>query len=332
MADKHSGTRHDPLRSPPQDSMTDGNGERNEPLAEECGSGRTPDRQRLHHHHRHHHRRNHSHDGADDLHSPQSPWISSSYTTPMTTRPHFEKTTHSPTPVLRRVRSRSLGAEVEAYSRGEDRLLRSPQHQQSATSEFGSLLLPKIRSKDDSMTTIPAKKSDTLQWAPDLVSSTQQQQQRVVHPPTLPSEFQDDEASSESSRSSVSIDDKQSMGNPIYISVLYGLINATIVLPVLMSFGAIIYRDPAFAPYMNLLVKLTVASGIIHQLCFSTLSSLPFAVGQVQDAGLIFLSGMATQTVQYCHEHGYDDETMLATVTVGLGLCTGTSRHMKRPR
>ena len=33
---------------------------------------------------------------------------------------------------------------------------------------------------------------------------------------------------------------------------------------------------------------------IRHQIIFSLRSSLPFAVGQIQDAGLIFLSNMAT--------------------------------------
>ena len=76
--------------------------------------------------------------------------------------------------------------------------------------------------------------------------------------------------------------DNNSNDNSLYISILYGLINASIVLPVLMSFSSIIYRHPAFAPYMPVLVKLTVFSGIVHQVCFSTFSSLPFAVGQVR--------------------------------------------------
>ena len=109
---------------------------------------------------------------------------------------------------------------------------------------------------------------------------------------------------------------------PHFISALYGLINAFIVLPVLMSFGSIIYRDQAFAPYMPVLVKLTVVSGMVHQLCFSTISGLPFAVGQVQDAGLIFLSSMAGSLVEYCRSRNQDDEVMLATVTVGLSLAT----------
>lgn len=110
--------------------------------------------------------------------------------------------------------------------------------------------------------------------------------------------------------------------NPTWVCVLYGLINATIVLPVLLAFGAIIYRDQAFAPYMPVLMKLTLVSGMVHQLCFSTFSTLPFAVGQVQDTGLIFLSGMASAIVQYCQVHGLGDEVMLATATIGLALCT----------
>jgi MFS superfamily sulfate permease-like transporter len=117
-------------------------------------------------------------------------------------------------------------------------------------------------------------------------------------------------------------DDWEKDNNPAWISIMYGMINATIILPVLMSFGSIIYRDQAFAPYMPVLVKMTVVSGVVHQLCFSMFSSLPFAVGQVQDAGLIFLSQMASRMVDHCKSRGYDDETMLATVTVGLSLST----------
>lgn len=78
---------------------------------------------------------------------------------------------------------------------------------------------------------------------------------------------------------------KNTMSEPksnFTIYILYGLINATIVLPVIMSFGSIIYHDPFFRPYLPVLVKLTVFSGMVHQVCFSSISSLPFAVGQVQ--------------------------------------------------
>lgn len=107
------------------------------------------------------------------------------------------------------------------------------------------------------------------------------------------------------------------------VNVLYGMINATIVLPVIMSFGSIIYQDKYFTPYLPTLIRLTTYSGFVHQLVFSYSSSLPFAIGQVQDAGLIFLSKIASRVVQHCQENGHDSEQeILATTTVGLALCT----------
>eukprot|EP00985_Skeletonema_marinoi_P013334 scaffold6584_cov208-Skeletonema_marinoi.AAC.2 len=106
------------------------------------------------------------------------------------------------------------------------------------------------------------------------------------------------------------------------VSLLYGLVNTSIVLPVVMSFGSIIYHDDFFRPYLSVLMKLTVVSGAIHQITFSTVSSLPFAVGQVQDAGLIFLSAMARDIVVRCKALGVDDVSILATTTIGLSLFT----------
>jgi MFS superfamily sulfate permease-like transporter len=114
------------------------------------------------------------------------------------------------------------------------------------------------------------------------------------------------------------------------VSALYGLVNASIVLPVLMSFASIVYRDPAYRPHLPGLTRLVLASGLVHQLCFSTFSALPFAVGQVQDAGLIFLSSMASSVAGSLspppgsgapppHD---DDSRLLATATVGLSLAT----------
>lgn len=129
------------------------------------------------------------------------------------------------------------------------------------------------------------------------------------------------------------VDSQNSGVTPWYIDVLYGCINATIIIPIIMSFGNIIYQDPFFQPYTPILIKLTLVSGVVHQMVFSTLSSLPFAVGSVQDAGLIFLSAMARDMVAYCQEEqkgnpeDYPDAeqnviAILATVTVGLALAT----------
>ena len=117
-------------------------------------------------------------------------------------------------------------------------------------------------------------------------------------------------------------DEFSTQSNHPLVSLLYGLVNISVVLPVIMSFGSIIYHDDFFRPYLSVLMKLTVISGAVHQLTFSTTSSLPFAVGQVQDAGLIFLSAMARDIVEQCKGMGVDDEAILATTTIGLSLFT----------
>ena len=117
-------------------------------------------------------------------------------------------------------------------------------------------------------------------------------------------------------------DEFESQSNPPILSLLYGIVNLFIVLPVVMSFASIIYHDDFFRPYMPVLMKLTVVSGVVHQITFSTLSSLPFAVGQVQDAGLIFLSAMARDVVSRLKSMGVHDTSILATVTIGLSIYT----------
>ena len=106
------------------------------------------------------------------------------------------------------------------------------------------------------------------------------------------------------------------------MSIVYGLINCLILLPVMMSFTSIIFHDKFFRPYQPVLVKLTLFSAAVHQLCFAKNSTLPFAVGQVQDAGLIFLSSIASNIVAYCKQRNHDDETILATTVVGLSIAT----------
>ena len=69
-------------------------------------------------------------------------------------------------------------------------------------------------------------------------------------------------------------------------------------------------------------MKMTVISGVVHQVTFSTLSSLPFAVGSVQDAGLIFLSAMARDVVSRLKSMGANDDAILATCTIGLSMYT----------
>ena len=62
------------------------------------------------------------------------------------------------------------------------------------------------------------------------------------------------------------------------------------------------------------LVRLVLFSSAVHQTMFSRCSSLPFAIGQVQDAGLIFLSKMADDTVKQMQAAGVG-----STITLTLG-------------
>lgn len=100
--------------------------------------------------------------------------------------------------------------------------------------------------------------------------------------------------------------------------MLYGIINSVMIIPVTISFCSIIYRDKEFEEYLPRLVKLVLFSSMIHQIAFTQFSSLPFAIGQVQDAGLIFLSSMAADIVQGCAR----TEQIVPTALVVLPLCT----------
>ena len=128
-------------------------------------------------------------------------------------------------------------------------------------------------------------------------------------------------------------------------SLMYGVLIAMIIVPVNISFSAIIFSDGFYSPHLPGLTKLVLAAGTIHQLCFTMRSSLPFAIGQVglwlhagcscvlpeqpslifralqvQDAGLIFLSAMASHIAAQLKEEVPDDEVLSACVcTLALG-------------
>ncbi|OWZ15039.1 Sulfate Permease [Phytophthora megakarya] len=106
---------------------------------------------------------------------------------------------------------------------------------------------------------------------------------------------------------------------------VYGVLNTVILVPLMISFAQIIFRDPEFQPYMNDLVKLVLVSAAVHQICFTCVSSLPFAMGQVQDAGLIFLSAMCSSIIKTLHETRGDDfsmEEVLATTLFTMAVST----------
>ncbi|KAG2496216.1 hypothetical protein HYH03_005814 [Edaphochlamys debaryana] len=77
-------------------------------------------------------------------------------------------------------------------------------------------------------------------------------------------------------------------------AVVFGIINAVVSMPTLIAYAAIVFKAPVYTPYLESLCRFFFFSSAIHQLVFVFLSDLPFAIGQVQDVGLIFLSAMAS--------------------------------------
>ncbi|KAL4117578.1 hypothetical protein PRIC2_011566 [Phytophthora ramorum] len=106
-------------------------------------------------------------------------------------------------------------------------------------------------------------------------------------------------------------------------SLMYGVVNSIRAIPTMYGYAAIIFSHPAFRHYMPALSKIVIFSSALHQLMFTLLSSLPFAIGQVQHVGLIFLGAMATSI---CDSLEQDDnvtaEAIVATTIVTIGFAT----------
>ncbi len=236
-------------------------------------------------------------------------------TTPMTSRPHFSSPRSSSPRYehsgLKKPRAVSLGSALE-----QERLL-------DTTTFSGYLSVP---SYSQYQSRADRAEEETATEVPQILRFPERTYSQLIIETSEESPFLavDDEYTEEFKCNSLA--DATNWFENFGINVLYGMINATIVLPVLLSFASIIYQDAFFSPFMPVLVKLTLSSGIIHQICFSSFSSLPFAVGQVQDAGLIFLHSMASYIVIYCRQNvpNCDDETLLTTVTILLALCTAS--------
>jgi SulP family sulfate permease len=67
--------------------------------------------------------------------------------------------------------------------------------------------------------------------------------------------------------------------------VIYAFVNSIMCVPCLYGYAAVIFAHDVFQPHINALSKLVILSSVFHQICFTAFSTLPFAIGQVQDAG-----------------------------------------------
>lgn len=115
---------------------------------------------------------------------------------------------------------------------------------------------------------------------------------------------------------------EESKGNFLYY-IVYAIVNVIIAVPGLYGYSSVIFNHPVFQPHMNALAKLVLFSSMVHQIGFLLFSSLDFAIGTVQDAGLIFLSSMANTIADKMQNEGASEEAIVST-TLAL-LSSGTA-------
>lgn len=104
--------------------------------------------------------------------------------------------------------------------------------------------------------------------------------------------------------------------------IIYAIVNVIISAPGLYGYTAVIFNNPVFDNHMNALSKLVIFSSLIHQLGFFLFSTLDFAIGTVQDAGLIFLSAMANTIAYRMLDDGHTEQEILSTTLVLLSVGT----------
>ena len=112
-------------------------------------------------------------------------------------------------------------------------------------------------------------------------------------------------------------------GNYVNI-LLYAIITCLVVIPVTISFTYVIFQDEIYQQHISILSKLLLFSSLIHMIIINLNSSLPYAIGQVQDAGIVFLASMVKIITSHFKETNSSIETQLSTVCVLLSLATST--------
>lgn len=92
----------------------------------------------------------------------------------------------------------------------------------------------------------------------------------------------DDEELFREKRKKATKDTEEREGDSIPSILIYTAINTIMCVPCLYGYSSVIFNNDVFQPHMDALSKLVLFSSIIHQICFTLFSSLPFAIGQVQ--------------------------------------------------
>lgn len=103
----------------------------------------------------------------------------------------------------------------------------------------------------------------------------------------------------------------------------------------MIGFSTIMFSHPELEHVQPMLTKLVFVSCVVHQFVITCLSSLPFAIAQVQDAGLIFMANMVSSILAELGPTVPLEEKIttvlvhlsISTVIVGVGLIlTGKAR------
>ena len=106
-------------------------------------------------------------------------------------------------------------------------------------------------------------------------------------------------------------------------------------LPITAAYLPIVYSAAVYAPHLPLLTRLLFLANAAIQASMAAMSSLPFAIGQVQDLGLIFLNAMTKDIAARVPDPDRAIATALlscATATAALGICLIiVGRHASPP-
>jgi SulP family sulfate permease len=76
------------------------------------------------------------------------------------------------------------------------------------------------------------------------------------------------------------------------LGTVFGFVNFVVCIPALVSYAHVVFPSAEFGDDLPALTKLFIFSSAIIQAVFTWMSRLPFAIGQIQDVGLIFLAAM----------------------------------------
>lgn len=94
---------------------------------------------------------------------------------------------------------------------------------------------------------------------------------------------------------------KPSAENPSqnkFMGALYGLIASVCSIPSMTAYSTITFSHERFAERLPLLVRVTLLSACVHQVALLLGSRMRFIIGQVQDAGLVYLAAICSDVVE----------------------------------